>query len=235
MTNIQTWFQKYASNWINYQTIHCTLELYIWYCRDICCSTCWIYIHLCNRFRCLSNRQYSLLENTQIYCCDGRHQLRGKKLLSHRNYDLVQALRSFTCRGLKLSYRQATVNTPILHIAGNSDWIQVDGKQNIWLITTGQNRSFRFWGGDWWVSVTIMRVHVVNRHWLPCMLYSTGCYAGFMCGTTVLDKDGVSAAMVCAEMAAYLAKKGLTLTQQLELIYEKWVGDVIVSLHQDLN
>ena len=44
---------------------------------------------------------------------------------------------------------------------------------------------------------------------------------GFMCGTTVLDKDGVSAAMVCAEMATYLANQGLTMSQQLEKIYEK--------------
>ena len=42
-----------------------------------------------------------------------------------------------------------------------------------------------------------------------------------MCGTTVLDKDGVSAAMVMAEMATYLAREGVTLAQQLEKIYEK--------------
>ena len=42
-----------------------------------------------------------------------------------------------------------------------------------------------------------------------------------MCGSTVLDKDGVSAAMVCAEMASYLADKGISIKQQLENIYDK--------------
>lgn len=44
---------------------------------------------------------------------------------------------------------------------------------------------------------------------------------GFMCGTTVLDKDGISAAMVCAEMATWLAERNITITQQLEHIYQK--------------
>ncbi|MFT7809543.1 glucose 1,6-bisphosphate synthase [Arapaima gigas] len=43
---------------------------------------------------------------------------------------------------------------------------------------------------------------------------------GFMCGSMVPDKDGVSAAAVVAEMAAYLHTKNLTLSQQLENIYE---------------
>ncbi|XP_066555197.1 glucose 1,6-bisphosphate synthase isoform X2 [Amia ocellicauda] len=43
---------------------------------------------------------------------------------------------------------------------------------------------------------------------------------GFMCGTSVLDKDGVSAAVVVAEMAAYLETKNLTMSQQLANIYE---------------
>ncbi|XP_028655222.1 glucose 1,6-bisphosphate synthase [Erpetoichthys calabaricus] len=42
---------------------------------------------------------------------------------------------------------------------------------------------------------------------------------GFMCGTSVLDKDGVSAAVVVAEMATYLETKNLTLNQQLEQVY----------------
>ncbi len=42
-----------------------------------------------------------------------------------------------------------------------------------------------------------------------------------MCGTNVLDKDGVSAAMVCAEMATYLANRGITVKQQLNNIYDK--------------
>jgi len=45
---------------------------------------------------------------------------------------------------------------------------------------------------------------------------------GFMCGTNVLDKDGVSAAGVVAEMAAYVSSQGITLKQQLENIYIKY-------------
>lgn len=41
-----------------------------------------------------------------------------------------------------------------------------------------------------------------------------------MCGTSVLDKDGVSAAVVIAEMATYLQGQGLSLAQKLLDIYE---------------
>lgn len=50
-----------------------------------------------------------------------------------------------------------------------------------------------------------------------------------MCGTSVLDKDGVSAAVVIAEMATYLQGQGLTLAQKLLDIYETWVV-VFVSM-----
>lgn len=43
---------------------------------------------------------------------------------------------------------------------------------------------------------------------------------GFLCGSMVPDKDGVSAAVVVAEMATYLNNKNLTLHQQLNNIYE---------------
>ncbi|XP_014069043.1 glucose 1,6-bisphosphate synthase [Salmo salar] len=43
---------------------------------------------------------------------------------------------------------------------------------------------------------------------------------GFLCGSMVPDKDGVSAAVVVAEMASYLYNKNLTLNQQLENIFE---------------
>ena len=39
-----------------------------------------------------------------------------------------------------------------------------------------------------------------------------------MCGTTVLDKDGISAAVVVAEMASHLAETGSTVLQQLHNI-----------------
>uniref|UniRef100_A0A4W2IK54 Phosphoglucomutase 2 like 1 n=1 Tax=Bos indicus x Bos taurus TaxID=30522 RepID=A0A4W2IK54_BOBOX len=45
---------------------------------------------------------------------------------------------------------------------------------------------------------------------------------GFLCGTSVLDKDGVSAAVVVAEMASYLETMNITLKQQLINVYEKY-------------
>nr|XP_031316184.1 glucose 1,6-bisphosphate synthase isoform X2 [Camelus dromedarius] len=45
---------------------------------------------------------------------------------------------------------------------------------------------------------------------------------GFLCGTSVLDKDGVSAAAVVAEMASYLETMDITLKQQLIKVYEKY-------------
>ncbi|KAM6969818.1 glucose 1,6-bisphosphate synthase [Aplochiton taeniatus] len=43
---------------------------------------------------------------------------------------------------------------------------------------------------------------------------------GFLCGSMVPDKDGVSASVVVAEMATYLHNKNLTLNQQLQNIYQ---------------
>lgn len=45
---------------------------------------------------------------------------------------------------------------------------------------------------------------------------------GFMCGSSVLDKDGVSAAMVASEMATYLYEQGITLHKQLDNIYQRY-------------
>ncbi|KAL5011630.1 hypothetical protein ScPMuIL_010181 [Solemya velum] len=45
---------------------------------------------------------------------------------------------------------------------------------------------------------------------------------GYMCGTSVLDKDGVSAAAVAAELCSYLYQQNLTLNQQLDKIYAKY-------------
>lgn len=45
---------------------------------------------------------------------------------------------------------------------------------------------------------------------------------GYMNGSEVLDKDGVSAAMRVAECASYLQTQGKTLIQQLEHIYETY-------------
>jgi len=43
---------------------------------------------------------------------------------------------------------------------------------------------------------------------------------GFMCSPAVLDKDGISAGIRLAELAAHLETQGLTLADQLQKIYE---------------
>ena len=44
---------------------------------------------------------------------------------------------------------------------------------------------------------------------------------GFMCGTRVLDKDGVFAAVRMAELLAFLERQGKTLLQQLDELYDR--------------
>ena len=46
---------------------------------------------------------------------------------------------------------------------------------------------------------------------------------GFMCGTTVIDKDGISAAVVTAEMTAYLHSQGTTVLRHLSHLHDKFV------------
>ena len=48
-------------------------------------------------------------------------------------------------------------------------------------------------------------------------------FIGFMYGTNVFDKDGISAAVVMAEMASYLNRHGCTLTEQLHNLYKRFV------------
>ncbi|XP_078369172.1 phosphopentomutase-like [Oculina patagonica] len=52
---------------------------------------------------------------------------------------------------------------------------------------------------------------------------------GFMFGTNVLDKDGISAAVVMAEMASYLNRHGLTLTEQLHNLYKRYGVHVSIN------
>ena len=52
-------------------------------------------------------------------------------------------------------------------------------------------------------------------------LYIFILFLGFMVGTQVLDKDGVSAAAVMAEIAKEQYDNGSTLTQLLDELYEK--------------
>jgi len=44
---------------------------------------------------------------------------------------------------------------------------------------------------------------------------------GFMCGTLVLDKDGVGAAVKMGELIVQLNQQGLTINDKLNEIYEK--------------
>ena len=45
---------------------------------------------------------------------------------------------------------------------------------------------------------------------------------GFMCGTQVLDKDGISAAIRSMELIAFLDRKGMTLVDKLNEIYKEY-------------
>ncbi|XP_076177688.1 phosphoglucomutase 2 isoform X2 [Ptiloglossa arizonensis] len=45
---------------------------------------------------------------------------------------------------------------------------------------------------------------------------------GFMCGSNVLDKDGISAGMHVAELSAYLETMGFTLCEKLDEIYAQY-------------
>lgn len=42
---------------------------------------------------------------------------------------------------------------------------------------------------------------------------------GYMCSSSVLDKDGISAAVKIAELAIYLEQENRTLSEALESIY----------------
>lgn len=46
---------------------------------------------------------------------------------------------------------------------------------------------------------------------------------GFMCGSFVLDKDGINAGICVAQMASYLETVGLSLYDKLEEIYNMYV------------
>ena len=43
---------------------------------------------------------------------------------------------------------------------------------------------------------------------------------GFMCGTRVLDKDGVSALVRAMELMAFLSRRNMTLNDKLNNLYQ---------------
>lgn len=61
--------------------------------------------------------------------------------------------------------------------------------------------------------------HNVIKEPTPKCLCLTCVSAGYMCCPFVLDKDGVSASVISAELASFLATKNLSLSQQLKAIY----------------
>ena len=48
------------------------------------------------------------------------------------------------------------------------------------------------------------------------------CSTGFMYGSTVLDKDGISSLVAAAEYATSLYKVGSNFSEELEKIYQKY-------------
>lgn len=54
-----------------------------------------------------------------------------------------------------------------------------------------------------------------------CQIISDVLCLGYMCCPAVLDKDGVSAAVITAEMASFLATRNLSLSQQLKAVYDE--------------
>ncbi|XP_039987521.1 glucose 1,6-bisphosphate synthase isoform X2 [Xiphias gladius] len=63
------------------------------------------------------------------------------------------------------------------------------------------------------------RIHELSKTG-NTVLFSFEESIGFLCGSMVPEKDGVSSAAVVAEMAAYLHNKNLSLNQQLHNIYQ---------------
>ncbi|XP_070684976.1 glucose 1,6-bisphosphate synthase [Pempheris klunzingeri] len=65
------------------------------------------------------------------------------------------------------------------------------------------------------------RIHELSKTG-NTVLFSFEESIGFLCGSLVPDKDGVSSAVVVAEMASYLHNKSLSLSQQLLHIYHRY-------------
>ena len=55
------------------------------------------------------------------------------------------------------------------------------------------------------------------------IIISSLCHVGFMYGSTVLDKDGISSLVAAAEYATSLYKCGSNFAEELQKIYQKYV------------
>ncbi|CAG02150.1 unnamed protein product [Tetraodon nigroviridis] len=69
-----------------------------------------------------------------------------------------------------------------------------------------------------WIGTRIQELTQAGR----TVLFSFEESIGFLCGSCLLDKDGVSSAAVVAEMASFLHSRNLTLKQQLDNIYQAY-------------
>ncbi|CAG5129720.1 unnamed protein product, partial [Candidula unifasciata] len=69
-----------------------------------------------------------------------------------------------------------------------------------------------------WMGNEADRLLKMNKH----VLFAFEEAIGFMCGSQVLDKDGIVAAAVVAELASYVYSSSSSLSKQLEVIYETY-------------
>ncbi|BFZ14674.1 hypothetical protein BsWGS_17713 [Bradybaena similaris] len=69
-----------------------------------------------------------------------------------------------------------------------------------------------------WMGNETDRLLKMNKH----VLFAFEEAIGFMCGSHVLDKDGILAAAVVAELATYLYSSTSSLSKQLEIIFETY-------------
>lgn len=89
------------------------------------------------------------------------------------------------------------------------------------LRTMGEKEGFVFretLTGFKWIGNEMIKLQ--QEGYNPTFAYEEA--IGFMNGTEIRDKDGVTALAIFAEMAAVLASKGKTVTEQLDSLYEQY-------------
>lgn len=62
------------------------------------------------------------------------------------------------------------------------------------------------------------------------MLFAFEEAIGFMCGDMVMDKDGISACMVAAEMIGWLVSQKLSVVEHLEYLHKKYCHQYFLTL-----
>lgn len=100
---------------------------------------------------------------------------------------------------------------PLILCIGDFDWFQMDGKQIMWETNKGTHCTVCLWRSNRYISVDMYREQL------------TMCRVGFMYGSTVLDKDGISSLVAAAEYATSLYKSGSNFAEELQKIYQKYV------------